>query len=214
MTDRVVCHHKASARGSKNADMTRAGDAMMEIELVNDGFMTRCRARPPDLIGVLVGVLRVNLEPAVHAVGAVFGMRAGFREVCVRHAIEQVARRAARRLEGDQRAGDRPIVVETPGELLLIVRPNSRVLFGDEQTQPDSRRHLAVGQVVDDLAGTPFVRRRPRVELGLGRAVERRSHFAIPVFVSGDELRAPLPVHRVTSTQYNKNGCRSVRNRS
>jgi hypothetical protein len=42
VTDRVVCHHKASARGSKNADMTRAGDAMIEIELVKDGFMTRC----------------------------------------------------------------------------------------------------------------------------------------------------------------------------
>ena len=75
---------------------------------------------------------------------------------------------------------------------LLVVRPNRRVLFGDEQSQPDGRRHLAVGEVMHDLARAPFAGRRPGVELFVGRALERGGHFAIAVLVLGDEFRTFL----------------------
>ena len=59
---------------------------------------------------------------------------------------------------------DRAVVVEPPGELLLVVPDDRRVVFGDQPAQPDIGSRLAVGEVMSDLTGGPAVG-RPSIEL-------------------------------------------------
>ena len=73
----------------------------------------------------------------------------------------------ARGLERLERRRDRPIVVEAPRELVLVVAGDLRVVGGDQHPQPDRRGHLAVGEMMHDLARAticpaPAARRAPR----------------------------------------------------
>src|SRR5688572_3844828 len=96
---------------------------------------------------------------------------------------------------------NRPVVVQPGGELLLVIRSNRRVLLGDEQPQPDRGRHLAVREVMHDFPGAPLVSRWPRVELPVRSTCERIGHLAIPIFVSGDEMRSSLMIHHVNTAR-------------
>lgn len=114
---------------------------MIEMEHVKEGFMrrgsSRGRARSPNLIGMVVRVIRINLEPFKNAVGAVLGMCSDFSEIGLRHAIEQIPRAASRCLKRQQRAGDRTVVMESSRELLFVVCAYLRVFFRNEQPEPD-----------------------------------------------------------------------------
>ena len=54
--------------------------------------------------------------------------------------------------------------MEPPGELLLVVPDDRRVVLGDQPAQPDVGRCLAIGEVMGDLARGPAVG-RPAIEL-------------------------------------------------
>ena len=186
-----------------------------------------------------MGVFGVNLEPALDAVASVFGMGSLLPEVGVGHDVQKIASREAGRLKREKRMRDRPLVVQPGRELVLVVRPNRRVLFRDEQSQPDGRCHLAVGEVMHDFARGPFSRRRSGVELFIGRTLERGGHFAIAVLVFRDQCCARVAIHVISlvtvrlkpdttgraaanrgsvrlqaDRQYNKNGSRVARKRS
>jgi hypothetical protein len=60
--------------------------------------------------------------------------------------------------------------VEPAGELRLVVSVDDRVVLGEELADADVRSGLAVGQVMDDLAGRPLVRARSGIQLGFGRS--------------------------------------------
>ena len=107
----------------------------------------------------------------------------------------------------------------------LVVRPNRRVLFGDEQPQPDGGCHLAVGEVMHDFAGAPFARRRPRVELGVGSRPRARRRprdsrpciwrsalraFVIHVSSGPVEPDYDVKVRLQADRQYSRNGFRVV----
>jgi hypothetical protein len=83
---------------------------------------------------------------------------------------------------------DRPIVVQAPRELGFVVAVNLRPVLRNQSTQTDRRRHLAVGQVMHDLARRPFPWRRMCVELLVGRADERLGDRAVSILVLVDQL--------------------------
>ena len=117
VTDRDVCHHVASAVGSKNAHITRDGAATMVTDEVNDGFMFSRGPGPANLIGVIVRVLGVDLEPSLDAVAPVLGMRTRSGKIRVGHRVEQLARRQAGGLKREQRVRDRTVVIKPGREL-------------------------------------------------------------------------------------------------
>ena len=84
------------------------------------------RAGAANLCGVIVRVHGVDLEPRVHRVAAVLGVRAFARPVGFAHAVENLGRRAPRRLERLERRLDRPVVVQPPRELVLVVADDRR----------------------------------------------------------------------------------------
>ena len=77
----------------------------------------------------------------------------------------------------------------------LVVADDRHVVGGNHVAHPDRRRHLAVREVMHDLARGPLARRRPRVELRIGGPGNRVRHRAIALFVLRDELFPCLEVH-------------------
>src|SRR5439155_24493261 len=74
-----------------------------------------------DLVGVVVGVRRVDPQPVLGPVGSGFGMRTHDPPIVFRHAVEQLGAGfagPAHRLEGGL---DRPVRGQPLGESLLVV---------------------------------------------------------------------------------------------
>ena len=141
-----------------------------------DARLPRGIARDEDLLGVLVGVGRVDARATCAPCSARCSVCVPSRSHSASDMpIEDLGGRSARGLERVERRFDRTVGVV---QLVARTRPGrSRRWPGarrrDEQAQPDRRRHLAVGQVVDDLARRPFARRRARIQLLVGRARQR-----------------------------------------
>src|SRR5205814_6528281 len=95
-------------------------------------------------------------------------------------------------LERIERCLDWPIVMKSTGELVLVEAHDLWTIDRHEQPQPDCRGHLAVGQVMHDLARRPLPRCGMRVELLVGGTHERFRHGAIAVLVLIDELLAKV----------------------
>jgi hypothetical protein len=106
---------------------------------------------------------------------------------------------------GRQRRLDLPVVVEEPARVArLVIALDDRSVLGDELAQPVGRDHLAVGEMVDDLAGGPFVRGgRAAVELVGRRPGDDLADGSLPVAVARDEggpLGGRVAAHRVGRT--------------
>src|SRR5439155_1751807 len=155
-------------------------------------------AREANLLGVVVGVRRVDLEPAGNGVAAVLAVRPLARPLRFAHPLENLRRRAPRRLERFDRGVDRPVVVQPPRKLVLVVADDLRIVDGDQMPEPDCRRHLAVGEVMRDLACGPLGWRWPRVELFIGGAGERVGDNTVAVLVLVDESIACNFVHFIS----------------
>jgi hypothetical protein len=128
-------------------------------------------------------VVGVDLEPLQDAVAARLAVRPLSDPLLLGHPIENCGGRLSSRFEGVERRADRTIVMELSRELFLIVAANHRPVFSEQTPEADRRRHLAVGEVMDDLARGPFARRRPAIEVGVGCSLERSRHLRVTVLV-------------------------------
>jgi hypothetical protein len=84
------------------------------------------------------------------------------------------------------------------GELLLIVALDDGAIFGEQPTQPDCRRHLAIGEMMNDLARRPLVASGPRIELRVGGACKRRFDDGVAVLVLLNQCVASRCCHCVS----------------
>src|SRR5688500_14985211 len=100
----------------------------------------------------------IELEPTLDTIPAVLRAGAVVGPLGLSQAIEELTGARACCLKRKQRPVDRAIVVQLPRELGLVVGPNSRPLFRNEQAEPDGRRHFTVGEVMHDFARAPFAR--------------------------------------------------------
>ena len=103
--------------------------------------------------------------------------------------------RAARGVERGERRVDRAIVVIEPArELVLVVADDARVRRRDQQPQADRRRHLAVGEVMHDLARGPLARRRRgRAPRRSRRRAPRRRRGSRPCRRRSAAVASPCP---------------------
>ena len=141
---------------------------------------------------MLVGVGRVDLEPPLNRVPPVFGVRPLAPPLFVGHAVENLRRRAARRLERLERGFDGPVVVQAAGEFVLVVAGDARSVDREQQPQAHRRCHLAVGEVMHHLARRPLAGRRSRIQVLVLRADQRLGDDAVSVLVLIDQLLASL----------------------
>jgi len=113
---------------------------------------------------------------------------AGAPPVRLGQRIEELGGRRPRRLEGLERWLHGPLLVaEGAGVLRLVVALDEGLVLDQQAAEADARDRLAVGEVVDHLAGAPLPGGRPPVPLlGLDPA-ERGHHLAIPGLVLRDE---------------------------
>src|SRR6476660_4872671 len=91
----------------------------------------------PNLLGVLVGMRRIDLEPFLNRVAAVLGVGALAMPLVLGHTVENLPRGPARGLEGIERRLYRAIVVQPARELVLVVAEDGGVVDGEEQAQSD-----------------------------------------------------------------------------
>src|SRR4029453_12541199 len=93
---------------------------------------------PADLIGVVMGVGRVDLEPRLDAVGTALGVRPTSRPLLLGEPVEDVARRPPGGGNRLQRRLDRAVPVEEAlSVLLLVVALDRRRVLGDQPPKPD-----------------------------------------------------------------------------
>src|SRR5687767_13646934 len=85
--------------------------------------------------------------------------------------------------------------MKAPRELILVVPHDLRARGRDKKAQADGRGHLAVTQVMRDLASRPFARRRRRVEFLIRRASECLGDDAIAILVLIDQRLATISIH-------------------
>ena len=103
---------------------------------------------------------------------------------------------AARGGQGVQGGFDGAVgVAQDAGEGLLVVAVDHRVVFGQQAPQANGRGHLAVGQVVDDLARRPLV--GFRVQLGVRDALQRGENGLVALRITFDERLALRIGHQV-----------------
>src|SRR5215207_3904668 len=141
-------------------------------------------SQPANLRGVVVCVVGVDAEPVFGGVAAGLGVRAGARPVGVGHLVEELAGGGAGAAQGVERGPDGALVVaEAHGVVLLVVALYLRVVLGQELPEADGAVHLAVGEVLDDLARAPLA----------GEGVGRKGLLVEP-FEAPDDLVVAGPV--------------------
>src|SRR5919106_5658475 len=152
---------------------------------------------PADLIRVVVGMVRIDLQPCLHAIGAALRVRPTPRPLPFVEPVEDLGRRLPRRGDRLDRRLDRALTVEEALRvILLVVALNRRRVLSDQATQPDRRRHLAVRHVMNYLPSRPLIRPRTRIELTVGDPFKRLSKDASPLLVALDQLGARALFHR------------------
>ena len=144
------------------------------------------RAGAFDLRGVVVRVARVDLQPLLDAVRAVLRVRAHPGPVRRLQTIQKFRRRLARVAEHLERRVDRPVVVEPPGEFLLVVRVDHRLILGEQPAEPSL-------QAVDiDVLGADEPEPIADGRIDLGEAVVQQLAIALDPYprAPGAELPA------------------------
>ncbi len=77
-------------------------------------------------------------------------------------------------------------VVMEVGPCCLVVGLDGGPVFGEGQAQADDGVHVAVGEVVDDLAGVPTALAVGEVELGVAESLDGVAEFAGEIGERGD----------------------------
>src|ERR1700682_580509 len=109
-----------------------------------------------DLGGMVMSVSGVNRQPFLGRVWAAFGVRGGALPVLFCHPLEQLGRGFSVPTHRLQRRLDGTVGSEHASKGRLVVAVYDRLVFGQQAPDPDRRHHLAVGEVVDDLARRPL----------------------------------------------------------
>src|SRR5215204_5024930 len=141
-----------------------------------------------NLRGVVVCVVGVDAEPVFGGIAARLGVRAGARPVGVGHSVEQLAGGGPGAAQGVERGLDGALVVaEARRVLLLVVALYLRVVLGQKLAQADGAVHLAVGEVLDDLARAPLAGDGVRRKRLLVEAFEAPRDLVVTGLVLPDE---------------------------
>jgi len=88
----------------------------------------------------------------------------------------------------------RAVILGDPG-LGLVMADNGRPVRSHEQPEPDRRRHLAIREVMDDLANRPLAFPWREVEFGIAGAGQRFGHHRVSLLVAFDELTSDCDFH-------------------
>src|SRR2546428_13294573 len=99
--------------------------------------------RALDLIGVLVGVARIDAQPVLCSVTAAFRMSAYDAPVCVGHTVDELRASLARPAHRLERRLDRSVAGEALAERLLVVSIDDRPGPRGQAPGPDCGPHLA-----------------------------------------------------------------------
>src|SRR5687767_9426883 len=142
-----------------------------------------------------MGMNAVGVQPVLDRVGTALAVRAGPPPLLLAETAQDGGRRRPCRLESGQRWRNRTVGVEIAHERLLVVPEESRRVLRDQQSQPDSRGHLAVGQVVNDLPRAPLARRLARLQLRVGDSLQCRRYGPEAVLVLIDQRLTLRRVH-------------------
>src|SRR5687768_5681372 len=98
----------------------------------------------------------IGMQPVLDRVGTALSVRAGPPPLLLAEAAQDRGRGRPCRLESGQRWRNRAVGVEVAHERLLVVPEEGWRVLRDQESQPDGRGHLAVGQVVNDLPWAPL----------------------------------------------------------
>src|ERR1043166_368404 len=155
-----------------------------------------CLAEAANLRGVIVRVGGVNPEPVRGGVAARLGVRALARPVRFGHRVKELGGGGACAAQGVERGGDVALVVAQARSVrFLVVALYLRAFFGQELAQADGAVHLAVGEVLDDLARAPLAPDRVCGQLLFGEAFEAARDFVGAGFVLRDECLSLFLCH-------------------
>src|SRR6266851_4249279 len=153
-------------------------------------------ARALDLRGVVVAVGGVNRKPVLDRIRSAFAVRPGTMPIGLSEPVQDLGGGLAHIAHDLQGRCDRSVGRELHRKLGLVIALDDRALFNDEAAQPDSRCHLAVGQVVGDLARRPLVA-GGAVELFVCNATERIHDRSVAFLVALDERSPFVGVHPI-----------------
>jgi hypothetical protein len=149
----------------------------------------------PDLAGVVVGMLRIDLKPTVNAVRPGVHMRSGALPLIRTQRLEKLEARLADRAEDRQGGLDWPIVMQPPGPLRLVIACDDWLVLGEKATEANVGGRLAVGEMVNDLARRPTTRPLWPIEfrgLDIGQS---RDDIVVAGPESSEALGAIVGVH-------------------
>src|SRR6202158_5052730 len=159
---------------------------------------------------MVMGVSGVNREPVLGGVWPALGVRARALPVLICHPLEELRRRFARPTHGFERWLDGSVGGQLVGVSLLVISVDDRLVLGQQAADPDRGRHLAVREVMSDLARRPLAAGGAIQLLGLD-SLQRVHHHAVAVAVSLDQPCSLLSFHRVASpNQPNESATRSL----
>src|SRR5690348_9745840 len=113
-------------------------------------------ARAPDLRRVVMGVRHVHLQPVLGAESASLRVPANTAPVVVTHALEKLCGAFPRPAKCFERGFDRAVAREC-GESFFVVAQDRRRIQGQKPANARGAFHLAVSEVMDDLAWRPAV---------------------------------------------------------
>src|SRR5207248_1660043 len=136
-----------------------------------------------------------------HRVPAALGVRADDAPIVFAHPLHQLRRRFAGKAHRLERWSDGTVGGQPLGESLLVIPVQDRLRLRQQAADAYRGHHLAVRQVMCDLAGRPLAV-DAAVELLLGDAVERLHHRPVAIAVLLDQTRAVLGIHVKNPTVY------------
>lgn len=149
----------------------------------------------PDLFGVVVAVVGIDFEPIVERVGAALGVPAVAVPVFGAEAVQDGDGAFAGSAEGEKRGLDRARIVEQVVRVEdLVVAVKDGDVFGNQFAEAEGGGHLAVREVVDDLASGPTVG-VGIIELGGGNAGEGGFDGGVAFAITADQFGASSGIH-------------------
>src|SRR6266511_4573356 len=146
----------------------------------------RLTARALDLRGVVVRVRCVDAKPVLGAVGAAYRVRADDLPIVVGHSLEELFGCLARPAHRFERGLDWTVCRQSLSKSFLVVAMDHRLGLDEEPPDPERGHHLAVAQVMGDLAWRPATVGRP-IELVFRHVLQRLDDRAVAVAVLVDQ---------------------------